>query len=350
MSKRSKEFDRNQAARESESESQAERDAQSQERERQIAAAIGNRNQEQIDRRNAIASRADEQEDRQTDDFDGDRIVPPDPDEEAERAAARAEQEAEEERQRLEAEANERAARGDQEAGAVHAEPKKYKLKVNGRDVELTEEELLQRASKVESADEYLKLAREAVKGAQALGPSKDDSASDGEDVTEDTLTSALQGDPEAIKKVAARLKKPSAVTPDVLTALDDRMSFRDAVNWFRGEYKDIVNDPMAYQLVVAEDSRIAKEDPGLSYQARLRRAGDKVKSWLSEKTKSATPPNPKLERKASVPSIPQAGGRQVVREEDDEEEPLESVIDKMARARHQQGAVKHPAPVIVRK
>ena len=160
----------------------------------------------------------------------------------------------------------------------------------------------------------------------------------------------ALQGDPEAIKKVAARLKKPSAVTPDVLTALDDRMSFRDAVNWFRGEYKDIVNDPMAYQLVVAEDSRIAKEDPGLSYQARLRRAGDKVKSWLSEKTKSATPPNPKLERKASVPSIPQAGGRQVVREEDDEEEPLESVIDKMARARHQQGAVKHPAPVIVRK
>lgn len=346
--KRSKtEADRNQLARESESESQAEREATQQDKDRQIAAAIGNRNQSRVDRLQEIASRADEQDDRQTLDFDGDNLVPPDP---AEEAAARAEREAEEERHRLEAEANERAARGDQEAGAVQADPKKYKLKVNGRELELTEEEVLERAQKVASADEYLQTAKKAVEASQALGPSSDTSASDGEDVTEDTLTSALQGDTEAIKKIAQRLKKPSVVTPDVLSAVDDRMSFRDAVNWFRGEYKDIVSDPMAYQLVVAEDTRLAKEDPGLGYQQRLKRAGDKVKGWLSEKTKSATPENPKLARKASVAPVPQAGGRQVVKEDDDEDEPIESVIDKMARARYQQGAVKHPAPVIVRK
>lgn len=348
MSKRSKpDQDRNQLAREAESQSDAEVQAQRAEKDRQIAAAVGNRNQEQIDRRNAIADRADEQDDRQFQDFDGDRIVDPDP---TEAAAAQAEREVEVQRQRLEAEANERAARDDQEAGAVRAEPRKYKLRVNGKDVELTEEEVLERAQKVSSADEYLQTAKKAVEATQALGPSQDVSASVGEDDTEDTLTSALQGDAEAIKKIAQRLKKPSVVTPDVLSAVDDRMSFRDAVNWFRGEYKDIVNDPMAYQLVVAEDARLAQAEPTLGYATRLKQAGDKVKGWLTEKTKSATPPNPKLERKASVAPIPQAGGRQVVREEEDEEEPVESVIDKMARARHQQGSIKHPAPVIVRK
>jgi len=347
MAKKKTDIDANAQARESETLSREEKETQLQEHDRQIAAAIGTRNQEQVDRRNAIANRADEQEDRQTIDFDGDKLIEDDP---TEAAAARAEAEAEEERQRLETEANERAAREDQEAGAVRAEPKKYRLKVNGKEVELTEEEVLERAQKVESADEYLQTAKKAVEASLARGPSQDGPASHEEDVTEDTLTSALQGDPEAIRKIAQRLKAPSTVTPDVLTAVDDRMSFRDAVNWFRGEYKDIVSDPMAYQLVVAEDTRLARDEPSLGYQARLKKAGDKVKGWLSEKTKSATPPNPKLERKASVLPIPQAGGRQVVREEDEEEEPVESVIDKMARARHQGGAVRHLPTAIVRK
>lgn len=333
--------DPNQVARESESAARRESETRHVDNDKQILAAIGNRNQEQIDRRNAIADRADEQEDRRFQEFDGEKIVDPDPSEEAERAAARAEREAEEERQRLEAESNERAAKEDQEGGAVHAEPRKFKLKVNGKDVELTEEEVLARASKVSSADEYLQSAARAVEAAQALGPSKDVSASGGEDVTEDTLTSALQGDPEAIKKVAQRLKAPPVVTPDVLSAVDDRMSFRSAVDWFRGEYKDVVEDPMLYRLVVDEDTRLTKTEPSLAYRERLKRAGETVRTWKQGLSKTSTAANPKLERKASVASIPQAGGRQAVREDSEEEEPIESVIDKMARARHQQGAIR---------
>jgi hypothetical protein len=332
--------DTNQDARDAEVAARQEADTKRADTDRQIGAAIGNRNQEQVDRRNQIAARADEQVDREFQEFDGDKVVDPDPSEQAERDAARAAREAEEERERLEAEANERAARDDQEGGAVHAEPRKFKLKVNGRDVELTEEEVLARASKVSSADEYLQLASRAVEASQALGPSKDVSAGNGEDVTEDTLTSALQGDPEAIKKVAQRLRAPPVVTPDVLTAVDDRMSFRSAVDWFRGEYRDVVEDPMLYRLVVDEDTRLTKTEPTLAYRERLKRAGETVRTWKQGLAKSAAA-NPKLERKASVASIPQAGGRQAVREDSEEEEPIESTINKMALARHQQGAIR---------
>lgn len=330
--------DPNQQARDSAAQSQREREAQQAEREKQVGAAIGNQNQSRVDRLNAIAERADEQEDRQTIDFDGENLVEPDESELAEKAAKQAEREAEEERQRLEAEANERAAQDEQEAGVVKAEPKKFKLKVNGKEVELTEEEVLERAQKVSSADEYLQIASKAVEASKALTPPKGEPASVEEDDTEDVLTSALQGDSEAIKKVAQRLKAPSVVTPDVLNAVDDRMSFRSAVDWFRGEYKDVVEDPMLYSLVVSEDSKLAQSEPTLGYRERLKRAGETVRTW---KSGFAKPPSPKLERKASVTPIPQAGGRQVVKEEPDEEEPIESVIDKMARARHQAGAIR---------
>lgn len=326
-----------QQARESEAQARAEREATALEQGRQISAAIGNRNEEQLARRNAIADNFDKTPDRVMLETDGETILEPQVTD-GERAAQIAQEEAEAEQQRQEAEANERAARREQEAGAVRAEPKKYKLKVNGKEVELTEQEVLERASKVSSADEYLQTASEAVQRAQALGSPKDGSASVVEDDIEDTLTSALQGDSEAIKKVAQRLKAPS--TRDVLQAVDDRMSFRSAVDWFKGEYKDVVSDPMLYRLVVDEDTKLAKTEPLLSFQDRLRRAGDHVRDW--KKSLMPTPPaNPKLERKASVAPVPAASGRQVAREEEDEEESVEVTIDKIARTRGQGGAIR---------
>ena len=326
-----------QIARDAEVQSRAERQEKAVETDRQIMAAVGNRNQEQIDRRNAIADALDATPDRKEMQEVGENLVVDESDQ-AEKDAKRAEEEAEAERQRLEAEANERAAKEEQEAGVVHAEPRKFKLRVNGKDVEFTEAEVLERASKVSSADEYLQSAAKAVELSQALGLSKDGSAGGEEDSIEDTLTSALQGDSEAIKKVAQRLKAPPV--KDVLSAVDDRLSFRSAVDWFRGEYKDVVEDPMLYRLVVDEDSRIAKAEPLTPYRDRLKRAGDRVRDW--KQTITGKPPtNPKLERKASVAVVPTAGGRQVVRDEEEGEEPVETVIDKMARDRGQGGAVR---------
>lgn len=339
MSKRTQEArDRNAEARAEQASAHAAAEQITIEQERQIAAAVGNRNEAQVNRRNEIAALLDETPDRATQDFDGDKTLDPDPTEETERQALQAQKDAEAERERLEREANERAAKDEQNAGVVEAEPKKYKLKVNGKEIELTEAELLERAQKVESADEYLHFAKEAVERTQAPAPSKDESANGGEDAIEDTLTSALQGDPEAIKKIAQRLKAPSS--QDVLTAVDDRLTFRSAVEWFRGEYKDVVDDPMLYRLAVDEDSRLAKSEPSLSYRERLKRSGEHVRSWRKGLTPTPAA-NPKLMAKASVAPVPQAGGRQAVKVEDEEEEPIDSVIDKMARARHQNGAIR---------
>ncbi|HEV2390089.1 MAG TPA: hypothetical protein VGS04_05120 [Nitrososphaerales archaeon] len=314
-----------QLARESEKEAHRESAEQQAEREKQIGAAVGNMNDTQLFRRNEIADQLDK-----TRGFD---------EEDTEKAALETEAQAEAERQRLEAEANERAAKDEQDAGVVEAEPKKFKLKVNGKDVEMTEAEVLERAQKVAAADEYLQMAARAVEQSRALAPSQDEPVSAEEDRIEDTLTSALQGDREAIGKVAQRLKAPSTV--DVLRAVDDRMSFRSAVSWFQGEYKDVVDDPMLYRLVVDEDARLAKSEPAMSYQERLKRAGDHVRGWKQGIVKSMTPVNPKLERKAAAPSVPSATQRQAAPEDEDAEEPVESVIEKMARARNQNGAVR---------
>jgi hypothetical protein len=307
--------------------------------EKKITAAIGNTNQEQVDRRNAIADRADEFRAADLQDTDGDRVVERDPEE------ARAEAEAqatEAERARLEAEANEaEAKRLQEESGRSEPVSKTYSIKVNGRDVQMTEEELLARASKVASADEYLQMAADAVKRSTALVPSQDVPASDGSAVTEDTLTSALQGDREALRKVAQRLNGPS-VNPDVLQAVDDRLTFHDAVNWFRGEYKDVVTDPFLYQLVVDQDKRIASSEPTLPYRDRLKKAGDTIRNWKQGFTKTSDT-NAKLARKAATPPVPAAGSRQSVREDEEAEEPVESVIDAIAKSRGQEQAIRTP-------
>lgn len=310
------------------------------EAERKITAAVGNTNQEQIDKRNAIADRADEYRQADLQDTDGDKVVPRDPEEA--RAEAEA-QETERERARLEAEANEQEARRLQEEGSREAAPssKKYTIKVNGRDLELSEEELISRASKVSSADEYLQTAADAVKRATASAPSEQDvSTSDAGGITEDTLTSALQGDREAIRKIAQRLNGPS---PDVLQAVDDRMTFRDAVRQFRSDYADVCEDPFLYRLVVDEDSKLAKSDPSLSYEQRLKKAGDTIRTWKQGFSKPAAPVNPKLVRKQQSSSVPAAGSRQGTREEDEAEEPVESVIDAMAKSRGQATAIRTP-------
>lgn len=301
---------------------------------RQVGAAIGNTNQSQLDRRNAIADNLDKTADRSMTDVEEEETFVPVGDDALETHQAADE----------ETTAAETPSEPSIEPEDVVAAPRKFKLKVNGKEVELTEEQVLEKAQKVASADEYLQLASEAVQRTQPAPPSKPDAASNvDEDDIEDTLTSALQGDQEAIKTIARRLKSPPAVTPDVLSAVDDRLSFRSAVDWFRGEYDDLVKDPMLYRLVKDEDARIAKEQPTLPYRDRLKSAGDKIRTWKTGLAPPpATPPNPKLARKASVAPVPQAGGRQAAPSEDEEEtESVPDVIDKMARGRHQQGAIR---------
>lgn len=392
---------RNEQSREEQRQVREANEAAAIERANSIMAVNRELNDRRTTRLNEIADRLDQQEDREMEDFDGDNIVPKDPAEEearrqeeadrkareTEEAAEREEREAEAERARLakedaQAEAAERrqaeaAARAAQEQGAAPAPAatppaeRRHKIKVNGREIELTDAELIARASKVEAADEYLARAADLQRQAAArlqtppatgttsspVAPSAQDAPPSGDDdPVEDTLTSALQGDADAIAKLAQRLKRPAAPqvnAEQLLRQVDERMTFRSAVDWFNREYADVRNDADLWEIAKREDTRLAGSEPALPPQERLRRVGEHVRGFVArlkgtsstapaaQATPASPPVNPRLARKASVAPVPVAGGRQSAPEEDEGPEDTASVIDQMAKARNQQGAIR---------
>lgn len=223
-----------------------------------------------------------------------------------------------------------------------------YLTVVNGKEKWLTLEQLRVAAQKVESADEYLASAAASVRNSARLTPSKQDESSKVEEVDlEKTLSSAVMGDEEAIKKLAAAIKaRPSAVTPDVLQQFDERWSFRRAAEWFEETYAEELQDPFLKRLMYERDAELAKEEPHMPYKQRLKQAGDEIRTWVQKKSSGApvraATSQTKAERKKTLVNVPSAAARQAAPDDEDVEEPVEEVIAKMAKARGQSRAVAH--------
>jgi hypothetical protein len=160
-------------------------------------------------------------------------------------------------------------------------------------------------------------------------------------------------GDESAIEELAELDERaaPSAVTPDVLRALDERfdsrVSFQNAVNWFEGEYAPELKH-QAMKLYAGQlDAQLAERNPRMAPKERLRRVGEQIRKELRETYGLRAPagPSDKALRKAEVRRpVPAAERRQEERDEGEEETTAEA-IQKMARARGQPRAVVH-APV----
>jgi hypothetical protein len=231
-----------------------------------------------------------------------------------------------------------------------------YLTVVNGSEKWLTLTQLRTAAQKVESADQYLAAAAESVRNAARLDLShKPDEPSKIEDVDlEKTLSSAVMGDQEAIKKLASVFKgfqaqaKPSEVTPDVLQQIDERWSFRRAAEWFEEQYSDLLGDPFLKKLVYERDAELANSDPKKPYKKRLKEAGDEIRGWINKRT--APPPtdvkaiasDTKADRKKTLVNVPSAAARQTPPVDEEEAETVEDVIQKMAKARGQARAMVH--------
>lgn len=328
------------------------------------------RNQTRLERLSAIADNNDAAGVAEMQDVDGGNLVlkeaTPSP-EEREAAAQREEEEsqrflAEQEARSLQTEGAE-PTQAEIEAEAAELEPVKadtaadvkvvngvthYLTVVNGKEKWLTLEQLRVAAQKVESADEYLASAAASVRNSARLTPSQQDESSRVDDVDlEKTLSSAVMGDEEAIKKLAAAIKaRPSAVTPDVLQQFDERWSFRRAAEWFEETYADELADPFLKRLMYERDAELAKDDPHLPYKQRLKQAGEEVRTWMQKKSgagpvRVATSPT-KAERKKVLVNVPSAAARQAAPDDEDAEEPVEEVIAKMAKARGQSRAIAH--------
>jgi hypothetical protein len=319
-------------------------------RREQAIEANQNRNNEMVNRRNQIADSYDDMRADDMDETDGERILSKNPDDtEAEAAeedarAARARQELEQD----DRPGNDRDDEDEQEedegdSKVINGETYYLQI-VNGKKKWQSLREIRATAQKVESADEYLQNASASVKNAIKM-TEQVPSQMDDEDL-ELELNKALMGDQESVRKLAQRLKAtPSAVTPDVLQAVDERMTFRAAVDWFEGEYEKELSDPLLKKLIVEEDARLANEDPSMSYKKRLKIAGDSIRKWkngISGQAEGTPPTSKKLERKQQMASAPVAGGRYREGDEPEAEETVADAIQAMAKKRGQSRAIQH--------
>ena len=232
-------------------------------------------------------------------------------------------------------------------------EPVRHKIKVNGRELELTTEELIERAQKVEAAETYLseaaRIKREAEQ--QALQAQHTQQQPSHEDVAaalreeQRALVRAIQMGTEeeamaAIEKLQAR-NTPSVQADEITRAVDERITFNDAVTKFQTEFKDIVGDSTLLNVVLQRDKELLASGDKRGYWERYQEIGKQVRDWRDSLVKAATPADTKPEpdkqtRKASATAVPAAASTKAPQAADEEEqdESMSDVIAAMAKAR----------------
>lgn len=236
--------------------------------------------------------------------------------------------------------------------GFVKTEPSKFKIKVNGKEQELTQEELITRAQKVEAADQYLaeaaRIRNEALSSNSR--PSEQDVENQQQNVEEDdiALARAIQmGNEEEAVAAIRKLRAAGPSQDDLAKTVDERLTFRDAINEFRREYKDIVSNPYLNKLAIDRDIELIKAGDNRSYAERFKAIGDELREFVKHAASNAgyvdkaedkpeSIQQSKQDKKESVKnSMPKIAGSKLVTQKDDEkEETTSDIIESMAKSR----------------
>ena len=244
-------------------------------------------------------------------------------------------------------------------APAATPEPRKFTLKVNGQDIELTEDEVLARARKVSAADQYLQEAARirnamlaAAQAQQQPQPNQQPAdASDAASASDDeaALARALQTGSEdeakaAVGKIVARAvaeaKKavPAQQQAPSLTleAIDPLLDLRETKRWFETDYADIVGDPDLRIAAFQRDAHLVAQGDARHPRERWKEIGDALRSrFVAPKTQTF---EAKQEAKAAVAQpLPQASAKAApAKPQDTEDDTPSAVIAKIANSRGQ--------------
>ena len=301
-------------------------------REQEAKAANDQRNNERLERLNAIANQNDENgefDDIEDEAWDDQTPAADVPDAEPE-------------------EVTEARGHGADDVRETNGETY-YRIIVNGQERWLTLQQLRDTSSKITAADEYLRNAKQAMQNV-GVAPSTDEPQSR-ETGVRDMLTRALMGEQEAIDELARRLERTPSQT-DVLRSVDERidgrLTFRQAVDWFETEYADTLKIEPVRARAVQVDAELAAQNPEMDFKARLKMVGDDARNYLQQLRSQIGVVAPdsgrsqKEARKASVRSLPVAGGRQSDGGEEGDDETYETTISKMAQSRGQGRPIIH--------
>jgi len=221
----------------------------------------------------------------------------------------------------------------------------KHRIKVNGKEFELTTDELIARASKVEAADEYLRAAK-ATHDANKNNyqPSQDVDNKVEDEFDELAIVRAIQmGDEEEAVAAIRKLRQgPSVKSDDIGKIVDERVAFQKAAEYFQSEYEDIVGDPFLQQMAVQEDARLMQNGFTGSYEERFAAAGNTVRAWRDNFVQSQTKTqsnsmSEKQQKKIAVPQVPasqQRASKQVQQDLDEEDYDAAYIRKQMANQR----------------
>ncbi len=194
----------------------------------------------------------------------------------------------------------------------------KHKIKVNGEELELTTEELVERAQKIESADEYLKEAARKLREAEVkevpkpILPSPEDAAAK---AMEDrrALVRAIQMGTEDEAMLQGK-NIPSVSADDVARTVDERLTFNDAVSRFQTEFKDLAEDPVLLNIVLQRDKELIAQGDKRTYWERYEDIGKNVRTWKESLTKPAAPEEKTVSDKQTRKASEARGGPQWLR------------------------------------
>ena len=227
----------------------------------------------------------------------------------------------------------------------------RHTIKVNGKELSLTTAELIARAQKVESADDYLATAkRQAESVTPPVEPPKAPPSADvePEEMIVARLARALQvGSEEEATAAIQFLLHRGPSQDDLARTVDARLTFAEANKKFNDTYPDIVKDPVLYNMARARDAELRAAGDSRPFWDRFNQIGTEINTWLQSKTmtkesvKEATPPKvevsqERVARKKDVPAVPRpASGRaDVDKNAEEPEQTVSDIISEIAKAR----------------
>lgn len=223
-------------------------------------------------------------------------------------------------------------------------QPQRIIRKVNGQDIEITDE-LLVKAQKIAAADAYLEQAARIKNEAlnkQKLPATGAEATPAGDDIAYEDIARAIQMGTEeeavaALRKLSTR-PAPKIDEAAILRKAKEERTFEDAFARFQADYKDIVSDPYLFNLAKAKDDQLRAQGDTRSYDARFKSVGDDITAWLKSKggVSEANQPQTKQERKESAPAaVKSASTKHVATQQtDDKEESPSEVIAQMKAER----------------
>jgi len=223
-----------------------------------------------------------------------------------------------------------------------------YLTVVEGQERWLTLKQLREQASKSAATEESLQRAHDALKQAStvALTPKEEPAEVLSDEDLKNIVLSAATGDIEAVDKLVSVIKpKPSGVTPqDVSRLVTERLQTQREIEAGEGLAKDLLSNKSLSPLFkmrfnqyieAHKNEKILIRD---AYSAVAKEMRTEFAPMLKQ-DQQATPT--KAEKKRTIVNPPVAAGRLPPKPDDDQEVPIGTQIDQIAKARGQERAYR---------